>query len=220
MKRPLLSTLSPAAAVVVGVFLARGAQATTQITFGGFTENNINISDIPGYGSNVSGPSLDYIVTLGGTPNIALTWGPGFQTYTGWDGRGEVAQLDFNLAGTIELLFTPTAGAGVLIDSFVMDEWAGGGDQIVAWEVLSGSGSIASGNWQRSSGGQDIILTGLTTSDAQLGEAVTLRFTQSSGFPSYVALDNLTFAQVPEPSTVALGLLGAGLGALAMRRRK
>jgi hypothetical protein len=37
-----------------------------------------------------------------------------------------------------------------------------------------------------------------------------------SGLPSYIALDNLTFQQVPEPSTIALGLLG--LGALALRR--
>jgi hypothetical protein len=37
---------------------------------------------------------------------------------------------------------------------------------------------------------------------------------------SYLALDNLTFDQVPEPGVVSLGLLGAGLGAMAMRRRK
>jgi MYXO-CTERM domain-containing protein len=44
----------------------------------------------------------------------------------------------------------------------------------------------------------------------------------SSGSPSYFALDNLTFAQVPEPSAIGLGILAAAgaLGAAAMRRRK
>jgi MYXO-CTERM domain-containing protein len=43
----------------------------------------------------------------------------------------------------------------------------------------------------------------------------------NSGRPSYFALDNLTFDQVPEPSTLALGVLPAvALGAAAMRRRR
>lgn len=211
---------------VVGLTALHSANATTQITFGGFTADNTNIVDIVGYGSNVSADSADYTVSLGaagvtGTPEIALTWGVGYQTYTAWDGRGNVAQLDFNAQpGTISLTFTPTAGNGVLINSFDLDEWAGGGSMNVNWSVFDGVGTLASGVWTRDTGGRDTILTGLTPGNIRTGEAVTLTFTLNSGSPSYIAMANLTFDQVPEPSSMALGLLGLGLGAAAMRRRK
>jgi hypothetical protein len=155
-----------------------------------------------------------------GTPDISLTWGVGYQLYPEWDSRGTVAQLDFNLATTdIDLTFTPTSGAGVLLDSFDLDEWVGGGDMSVSWSIFDAQGTLASGTWLKSEpGGRDQILTGLTEGDITLGEAVTLRFNLNSGAPSYLALDNLTFQQVPEPSAIALGLLG--LGALALRRRR
>lgn len=37
--------------------------------------------------------------------------------------------------------------------------------------------------------------------------------------PAYFAIDNLTFSTVPEPSTVAWGVVFAGLGTLVLRRR-
>ena len=134
-------------------------------------------------------------------------------------------RLDYNLASDIDLTFTPTATSGVLLDSFDLDEWAGGGDTSVSWSIFDAQGALASGTWLKSTatdpsdlGGRDQILTGLTEGDITLGEAVTLRLTLNSGAPSYLALDNLTFQQVPEPSAIALGLLG--LGALALRRRR
>ncbi len=149
----------------------------------------------------------------------------GYQTYSGWEDRGSVAQLDYNLATDIDLTFTSPAGVGVLLDSFDLDEWAGGGDTSVSWSIFHAQGALASGTWLKSTatdpsdlGGRDQILTGLTEGDITLGEAVTLRLSLNSGAPSYLALDNLTFQQVPEPSAIALGLLG--LGALALRRRR
>jgi hypothetical protein len=209
---------------LAGLAAMQGAQATTQITFDGFTEDNTDISTLTGFGSNVTTGDANYTVSLGiggvtGTPDITLTWGVGYQTYTGWDGRGSVAQLDYNLATDIDLTFTPTANSGVLLDSFDLDEWAGGGDTSLSWSIFDAQGTLASGTWLKSDpGGRDQILTGLTEGDITLGEAVTLRLTLNSGAPSYLALDNLTFQQVPEPSAIALGLLG--LGALALRRRK
>jgi len=211
---------------VIGVSAWNPANATTEITFGGFTVNNTDISSIPGYGSNVSASSADYTVSLGaagvtGTPDIALTWGVGYQTYTAWDGRGNVAQLDYNVQpGSIDLLFTPSAGAGVLLSSFSLDEWTGGGNMDVNWQVFDSIGVLASGNWTRNTGGRDTITTGLGVGDIRGGQAVTLRLTLNSGTTSYVALANLTFDQVPEPSSLALGLAGLGLGAVAMRRRR
>jgi len=216
---------------VVGLSALPSANATTQITFGSFTNANTDISTLAGYGDNVSANNADYTVSPGatgitGTPDINLTWGLGYQTYTAWDGRGNVGQLDFNngvVAGSstnISLTFTPTAGMGVLINSFQLDEYALGEIMNINWDVFDNIGTLASGNWTRSTGGRDTILTGLNQGNIRLGEAVTLRFSITSGLPSYVALDNLTFDQVPEPSTVALGALGLGLGALAMRRRR
>ena len=209
---------------LVGLAAIQATQATTQITFEGFATDNVDISSLTGFGSNVTANDANYTVSLGsagfvGTPDITLTWGVGYQTYTAWDGRGNVAQTDFNATTNIDVIFTPTAGNGVLIDSFDLDEWAGGGDTSVSWSVFDAQGTLASGTWLKSEpGGRDQILTGLTSGDITLGEAVTLRFSLNSGLPSYVALDNLTFQQIPEPSAVALGLLG--LGALAMRRRR
>jgi hypothetical protein len=233
MKRQKFPVIKPLALAVTGVFLGRGAHATTEITFGGFSANNVDISTMVGYGSNVGASSSDYNVSVGamgilGTPGIGLTWGTGYQSYTAWDGRGNVGQIDYNLADPIELLFTPTAESGVLVSSFVLDEWAGGGDASVSWSLFDSVGTLASGVWNNRNtandpldlGGRDTILTGLTPANINVGLPVTLRLTRNSGAVSYLALDNLTFDQVPEPGVVSLGLLGAGLGAMAMRRRK
>ena len=233
MKRHRFPVIKPLALVVTGVFLGRSAHATTEITFGSFSANNVDLSTLAGYGSNVGASSADYNVSIGaagvlGTPDISLTWGTGYQTYTAWDGRGNVAQTDFNLASPIDLVFTPTADAGVLVSSFALDEWAGGEDSSVSWSLFDSVGTLASGVWNNRNfandpgdlGGRDTILTGLTAANINVGLPVTLRLTHNSGLVSYLALDNLTFDQVPEPSVVSLGLLGAGLGALAMRRRK
>ena len=228
MKRKTLSAIKPLVLIFTGVFLGRGAHATTEITFGGFTTDNLDISTMLGYGSNVGASSADYNVSLGaagllGTPGIGLTWGSGYQSYTAWDGRGNVAQTDYNAANPIDLVFTPIAGSGALVNSFALDEWAGGGSTSVNWSLFDSTGTLASGVWTKSNaGGRDMILTGLTTANVNIGLPVTLRMALNSGAPSYVALDNLIFDQVvvPEPSVVSLGLLGAGLGALALRRRK
>jgi hypothetical protein len=233
MKRQKFPIIKPLALVVTGVFLGRGAHATTEITFGSFSADNVDLSTLVGYGSNVGASSSDYNVSVGatgilGTPGIGLTWGTGYQTYTAWDGRGNVAQTDYNLASPIDLIFTPTADSGVLVSSFVLDEWAGGGDASVSWSLFDSVGTLASGIWNSrntandpaDAGGRDTILTGLTAANINVGLPVTLRLTHNSGLVSYLALDNLTFDQVPEPGVVSLGLLGVGLGAMAMRRRK
>ena len=94
-KRRILKIVG--AAGLAGLAAMQGAQATTQITFDGFTDSNIDISTLTGFGSNVTASDANYTVSLGiggvtGTPDITLTWGVGYQTYTGWDGRGNVAQ--------------------------------------------------------------------------------------------------------------------------------
>ena len=197
----------------------------TVITFEGFTTDNIDIQGIPGYGDNVSSGSADWTVRAGrtgvvGTPGITIDWlGSGWQTYTAWDGRGNVAQTDFNAASVLSLVFTPSEFSAVHLNSFQLDEWAGGGAGVIEWTIGSARGVLASGSWDMTdAGGRKTVTPSFT---GLLGETLSLDFTLGSGLPSYFALDNLTFDQVPEPSTWALGALGAaGLGAAAMRRRR
>ena len=208
----------------VGLGAAHNVPADTLITFGGFTGDNTRIDSIIGYGDNVSANSADYSVSLGrggvtGTPDITLDWLGQWETYTLWDGRGNVAQTDFN-GGTHSLLFTPSPLTAVRLVSYDLDEWAGGGSGSIAWSIFgSTSGVITNGNWTMSNaGGRSLVAPDVT---GQMGESLTLTLTLNSGAPSYFALDNLTFDQVPEPSTLALGALGAlAFGAAVMRRRR
>ncbi|MCI0641130.1 MAG: PEP-CTERM sorting domain-containing protein [Gemmataceae bacterium] len=211
----------------LGLGAAGNSSAETAITFEGFTTDNLEISGIPGYGDNVSSASADWSVRAGlrgvvGTPDIAVDWlGTGWHTYTSWDGRGNVGQLDFNAGGPlISLAFTPSAASAVRLVLFELDEWAGGGPGSIDWTLVGSlSGQMAGANWTMTdAGGRSGFFIGQS---GQLGETLTLNFMLNTGAPSYFALDNLTFDQVPEPSTWALGALGAAaLGAAAMRRRR
>ena len=156
-----------------------------------------------------------------GTPDISpwTGWAGGWDTYTAWDGRGNVAQTDYNAGATQSILFTPAAGIGVKLQSFDLDAFAGAGASSINWTVTGpGSGTLASGNWTKTTAGGRDVITLPAAAVGQPGEAVTLSFTRVSGGSSYFAIDNLTFDQVPEPSSTMLG--GLALGAAAMRRRR
>jgi len=221
----LSQALKLAACGTLGLGTAH-SRAESTITFGGFTADNVPIATIPDYGDSITTGSADWTVSAGiarivGTPNITLDWvGGGWDSYTAWDGRGNVGQTDFNAGPEMSLLFTPSAGAAVHIDSFQIDEWAGGGDGLIHWSVFgSTSGVLANGDWTMSTAGGRSTLNPEVT--GRPGESLNLLFELGSGAPSYFAIDNLSFDQVPEPSTFAIGALGAAdLGAAAMRRRR
>ena len=211
-----------AACGTVGLGLTHDVSAATLITFGGFTENNVQIAALPDYGDSVVADSADYTVSPGltgvvGTPDILLDWFGGWDTYTDWNGRGNVAQFDFNAGGTATILFTPSALSAVRLVSFELDEWVGGGDGSVSWDVSDITGSRASGTFNMTNeGGRSLIspnVIGLS------GDTLVLSLTRVTGAPSYFALDNLVFDQVPEPSTLSF-VSAAALGAAAMRRRR
>jgi hypothetical protein len=203
----------------------------------GFTADNQALPGGQAYGSNAGANDANWSVSVGawgilGAPNIELFWdgegggssGFGFDTYTAWNGtsnsRGNVVQMDGSAAGgtpNFAIIFSPTPDFAVSIRSFELDAWAGGGDMEVDWSIENaGMNILASGKWTKSNaGGRDAIAPDVVGS---LGESLTLRFNRISGAASYLAIDNLTFAQaVPEPSSSALVI--AGLGAMAMRRR-
>jgi MYXO-CTERM domain-containing protein len=212
-----------AACGTVGLGLTHETSEATLVTFGGFPANNLSIASLPDYGDNVAANSADYTVSPGianviGTPDITLDWFSQWDTYTDWHGRGNVAQSDFNGGITASILFTPSPTSAVRLVSFELDEWVAGGAGSIAWDVTDSSGIRTSGTWTMTdAGGRSVVAPNIV---GVLGDPLTLNLTLISGAPSYYALDNLTFDQVPEPSTLTLALPAAALGAAAMRRRR
>ncbi|NLX55351.1 MAG: PEP-CTERM sorting domain-containing protein [Planctomycetaceae bacterium] len=231
------ATLSVAAGGAAMMGAPSQSLADVLIHNDGFTANNQELPGGQSYGSNAGSDDANWTVSVGpwgivGAPDIALFWdgegggssGYGLDTYTNWDGRGNVVQLDSSSSGgtpDFSILFSPTASFAVNIRSFDLDAWAWtGSDETMDvdwWIEDNDSNVLASGQWSRGrAGGRDTISPDVV---GGLGQELTLRFTRLSGLPSYLAIDNLTFAQtVPEPSSIVLLL--TGLGALAMRRRK
>lgn len=231
-------TTSTLRALAAGVVLtaASAASAFTIITNGGFASNNQPLPGFPSYGSNVAASSANFTAgltgTVTGTPDIALTWATTgnakYDTYINWDGRGNVVQLeDTGATDEFNITFTPAAGWAVELTSFALDKWSGGGNIVVDWNVSGSlSGLLANGTWNTFNsvndpgnvGGRSTIFPEAT---GALGEAITLQFLFLTGDGTYLALDNLTFAQVPEPATTAALAGGAALLlVVALRRRR
>jgi hypothetical protein len=167
---------------------------------------------------------LTYDEGNGWTPNIVVTWPWGdnggwgsdseYDTYVDWNGRGSVTQAEiiYDADNQLDLEFTPDAGYGVLINSFDLDEWEGGGQIVIQWQVLDASGVLASGTVPLIDGGRVSLETGLTAADVTIGETVILRLSNVdlTGDYRFVALDNLNFDQVQDAPGCAGDLDGDG----------
>ena len=153
------------------------------------------------------------------TPNIAVNWSDNWDQYAGWpnDPGSGVYQVDSDVH-TID--FTPDAGWNASILALDLNVWGGGGETMVDWEVAgSVSGLLGNGSTVTADASVTTNGIGITGVDS---EVLTLTLTQLSGIGSYLAMDNLVFDQVavPEPASLAGGLAGLGLGALALRRKR
>jgi hypothetical protein len=206
------------------LFAGAVTQAATTITMDAGGSGNVNSS--ANFGDNIPAtpPNGNYTTFAGatgvvGTPDITLAFGGGdhWDLYNAWDGRGNVIQGEqYPTDPALTILFTPAAGWAAALQSADFDMWAGGGPMTVEWSVTGiSSGTLASGTWNRTTGGRDTINFAST---GAIGEVLTLTMNMTAGSGSYFAVDNLTFDQVPEPSAALLG--GLALGAAALRRRR
>jgi hypothetical protein len=132
MKIKRNSNLLPAALVALGVFLGRGAQAGTVLTWAALPPGQVNNCNtgcpgtLQGFGGYAAASSAGVAVTGFGTPNIGLVWAANGLPDTQWDyylnwltdpGAG---QLNDSSVGCIhDLSFVPDSdSASVVIDSF------------------------------------------------------------------------------------------------------
>lgn len=166
------------------------------------------------YGSRASSAiNAGFLAGDGFTPNVLLNWSVGWQTYTAWpfgnntfNAPGDVAQADFSEAGgtPLTLTFTPDAGIGVLLKSFVFTVWDGSPalPVQVRWTVYGGAMTpaniLASGTSSAigTTGGAQSINTGLSSVHAA-ATPVILRWELLSGDPTYVAINHVNYNQGP-----------------------
>lgn len=188
---------------VMVLALAAGSARATILTVEG-TGTNITMTN---FGSNVSANGTGFNVSNGATPNVALTWvdsggGVFWEFYN--DGEWSAAQLQgFTSSGSSnhDILFTPDTGYGVIVNSFVFDDYIGwfGGNSFT-WTLFQddASGTVIATGTETTSDGQDLpVSTGMAT--AYTGP-VLLRITAEpdpdTATDDDQALDDINFNQV------------------------
>ena len=227
--------------ITAGILLSAATAANaTIIGFGNLGVLNTAVPGSLGSFANVAGNG--FVVTNGATPNISLLWDANWdlhnstwfapienQTIGGgdWDNEGpgpRVGQLD---TGDHTIIFGATPTWAVRINSFdfgLTGENPGTRDSV--W-LVSLTGATAGLVWSQSvplanSLGAS-VLTLTPTYTPALNETYTLLFNRTADTGSvstdgHMAIDNLSFNQIPEPSSMSLvGLFGV---ALLVRRRK
>lgn len=227
----------------LGILL--GGLAAGHSTTIGFAQLGGSNAGVPrNLASNAIEDGNGFTVADGATPNITLLWdsrkGPNdWQVHHSnffnelenivvgalWDKDSDapsIGQLDY---GDADIMFMPDTGYAVVINSFDFahtSETAGN----TTWEV-SIQDSLGVNAWFQSitfTNGQALTVTPNFT--GILDEMYTLvfhRVDESYNSNGRHGIDNLSFGQtttpIPEPGTIALGLVGAGM-LLALRRRK
>ncbi|HMO15150.1 MAG TPA: PEP-CTERM sorting domain-containing protein [Pirellulaceae bacterium] len=217
---------------------------TTTIGFGQLGPSNTTVP--VNLGSNATVDGNGFIVSGGGTPGIALTWDHGRpsnewdihtsnffaplenQTVGGgaWDNEGgipRVGQLDFGLH---TILFSADVDAALRLNSFDFAHTGETATGTTAWLLTLTDESLntvwsQNVNFSNTLGGD--VFTIAPNFTGLLGQDYLLTFeriSQSYASNGRHAIDNLSFSQVPEPSSIYLfGLMAIGMVCRRSRRK-
>jgi len=216
MKLKKLTRLHRAGLLALGVFLGRGAQADTILDFEAHP-NGVGNNDVVAqtFGDAISASEDGITVSGFGTPNVGLTWqgtGGTWQHYLDavWAG----VQLDSSDVGDRhELVFTPNnPSAAVVIKSFnfhpyylcdvtTCERFTYDVSVLAGATVVSGPTNITFASDSTKNHPVSINYTGA------IGQTLTLRLARVAstlsgieveGDPYDIAVDDITFAQLPE----------------------
>lgn len=160
-----------------------------------------------------------------GTPNVTLQWSPvtgspEWESYdnAGWTnassvGGSNTGLYEFDSALTAPkiflIAFTPDAGFNVVLNQLDMNAYSGTAyNYAFDWTVTGEtSGELGTGTWNVPNSANTIFsLGGLMGADS---EKITLKFQVTAGTSGNgIAMDNLSFDQLPEPSSLLLSWIG------------
>ena len=222
--------------VLLGLGVSGTSHAAILAFDGGYSNNTAVSSLVSGtYGSDISSNSTEFVTTdsFGATPNINLLWDAGsdfeFHSDTRWQAIGDqsgtesplaILQLNQNQSDRT-ITFTPDTGYAVEFGSvdFGFGTGMNAADSVGTVDIITDFGlgtqstvmTVSTATLARGSAETlDLSFTGA------VDEVYTLQFTSSVN-ENWGAIDDLSFGQIPEPSTALLGALG--LLALLRRRR-
>ncbi len=213
MKMKRLKHLRPVALTALGLFLGRGAQAETILDFESIPPGQTSNQPIlQTFGDNAVASSEGVTVVGFGTPNIGLTWqatGGRWDYYNDGGFLWSAVQLDSsNVGDRHEIVFTPNAEqVSVVIKSFNFHPYYMSSERftydvsvVAGSTVVSGPSNITfrsesvkvpvSINYTGSPNQSLILRLDRVASVLEEGETV--------GGSGNIAIDDITFAQLPE----------------------
>jgi hypothetical protein len=211
MKLKKFAKLRPGALIAIGVCLGRGAQADTVIDFN-TAPGPVNATVDQALGDYVTASSDGVTVTGFGTPNIGLTWSAVGEGDTGWeyynDSVWSAIQLNDSTVGSSHrLTFTPnSASARVVVKSFSFHPYYNSTERfsynvsvLAGTNLLSGP-TLVSFLSNAAKHPVSINATGAIGQTLKLRisrVASTLGASEVEGDPYDIAVDDITFAQLP-----------------------